>query len=277
MKRINTSSIQDFVRSRDTARKQYEHSEKFVAKKAKTEEEKLHDKLVAKIKSEDPTPFMNDENLVKITREPGEIYKLIPTTYRYYVSNLGNALKVVYDKRADKFIEHSLSLINSVNKTKRIYVDINVQLCSGEHIRCRLSRAMAKAFLDPTFPLLFDSSNKLIVDHKDNNSENNVLSNIRICTQKENLEFAVNQQGRNVGMPKRVCYAYNIDTQELRQYNSTAKLVQDIFSKDNNGWFNTYNRNKSFTKDGWTVGYDPAELKTRVRKEKYRGGRKKRI
>lgn len=276
-RKIDTSSIRDFISKPKKERKVYTHSKQYTLDKEQREAERLKSKLIAQVKSEDPRYFLTDENLVKIDRLPGETYKLIPTTTRYYVSDFGNALKIVYDKKAEKFIEHKLCLVKSINKTNRIYVDITVQLETGEHIRCRLSRAMAKTFLDPTFPLLYDKSNKLIVDHIDNNSENNNIKNIRICTCQENLKFAVDEQGKIIGIPSKKCYAYNIDTFEEKEYDSTAELVEDIFGKSNNGWFYCYNKNKFITDTGWAVGYDPEELKTRVRKERYRGGRKKRI
>ena len=214
------------------------------------------------------------ENLVQIPRLPGEVYELIPTTYRYYVSNMGNALKIVYDKKADIFIEHKLALQKSRNKTGNYYYDINIQLETGERIRCRLARAIVKTFLDSTFGLLYEDD-KRVPNHIDYNTENNNLSNLEIKSQSGNIEDAIYNQGITVGKPIKKCYAYNIDTKELREYVSTAKCTEDIFNKDNNGWFNSYYKNKFVSNTGWTVGYDPEELKTRVRKERYRGGRKK--
>lgn len=275
--RIDTSTIKDFVNKKPKRKKRkpnssYSHTKEYIQRKEEREAIRLQEKLTIQVKSEDPAPFLTDDNLIKIVRLPGETYKLIPTTTRYYVSNLGNALKIVYDKKAEKFIEHKLCLVKSVNKTKRIYIDITVQLETGEHVRCRLSRAMAKAFLDPTFPLLFEKGNKLIVDHIDNNSENNILSNLRIFTCAENINAAMYEQGKVVGKPMKICYAYNIDTKELKEYASTSSLVEDMFGKDNNGWFYNYNKNKIVTPSGWTFGYDPEELETRKRRK---GGRSK--
>lgn len=238
-------------------RKATEHTPEFIAK----HQERLKNKLIAQIKAEDPRNFINDTNIIRIEREPDEEYYLIPETTRYYVSNHGHALKLVYDKFTDIYLEHPIALCKSKNKTERIYSDINIQTEDGEYIRCRLSRAMAKTFLDNTFPLQFNDNDKRIVDHIDNNSENDHLSNLRIGTQSDNIKYAIYQQGRHVGAPQKKCYAYNVNTHELREYPSTGELCRDIWNSSNKGYFHSANTKKSVTKHGWRVGYDKDELK----------------
>lgn len=244
----------------------YNHSEEFIAKKAEREELKLRESLIQRVKSEDPRYFLTDSNLVKIPRLPNEVFKLIPTTTRYYVSNMGRALKIVYDKKADTFLEHTIAILKSKNKTNNYYHDIHIQLENGDRIRCRLSRAIVKTFLDPTFGLLYEDD-KRIPDHIDCNPENDKLTNLRILSNNgENVKAAIYEKGITVGKEIKKCYAYNIDTKELREYPSTGELCRDIFNSSNKGYFNSYSNAKSITKEGWTVGYDADELKTRVRR-----------
>lgn len=239
-------------------RKPTVHSPEFLAK----HEAKLKEKLIAQIKTEDPRPFINTNSVpvIRINRLPGEVYKLIPGTTRYYVSNLGNALKLVYDKFTDVYLEHPLSLNKSKNKTGRIYSDIFVQTEDGEHTRCRLSRAMAKTFLDPTFPLLLTPSDRRVADHIDNNSENNNIDNIRICEQSENIRYAIYEQNKKVGAPAKKCYAFNINTKELREYDSTGECCRDIWNSSNKGYFHTANKNKAVSKHGWKVSYNKEDF-----------------
>lgn len=250
------------------------HSEEFIAKKAERDELKLRESLIKRVKADDPRYFIKLKPPVEIKRLPGEIFKLIPTTTRYYVSNMGRALKIVYDKKADVFLEHELSLLKCKNKTGHYYYDINIQLENEKRIRCRLSRAIVKTFIDPTFGLLYEDD-KRIPDHIDYNSENNKLTNLRILDSNgKNIIAAIYEQGITVGKEIKKCYAYNIDTKELKEYPSTGELCRDIFNSSNKGFFNGYNKDKSITSKGWTVGYDPDELKTRVRRKSGRGSKR---
>lgn len=250
---IENDKIVGYVNSN---RKQTTHTPEFLAK----QEAKLKEKLIAQVKAEDPRMFLKTTPVIKIKRLGGEFYQLIPGTTRYYVSNLGNALKLVYDKFTDTYLEHPIAIMKSKNKTGRLYADINIQNEDGEHFRCRLSRAMAKTFIDKSFPLLFSNNDRRIAEHIDNNSENNTLDNLRICDQSENIRYAIYEQNRKVGAPVKKCYAYNVNTKELREYNSTGECCRDIWSSSNKGYFHTANKNKSTTKHGWKVSYNKEDF-----------------
>lgn len=250
---ISTEGITNYLNTRPVKeRKATEHSPEFISKR----ENKLREKLIIKLKTEDPRNFINDENLIKIQRLPGEEFKLIPGTTKYYVSNMGRALKLVYDQFTDVFLEHPMRSTKSKNKTGRYYLDIYVVTIDGEHIRCRLSRAILRTFVDNGFPLRYNKLDTRVADHIDNNSENNKLTNLRICTQSENLQFAVLTQNRYPGRPTKKCYAYNINTKELREYPSLGELCRDIWNSSNKGYFHTAYNNKSTTRHGWKVSYN---------------------
>jgi len=89
--------------------------------------------------------------LVKIKRLKGEVFKLIPTTERYYVSNQGRALKTIKDKDTEATLEHLCKITKSKNKTGKYYSDIRIkQIGSNDAVIVRLTRAIAKTFLDKT-------------------------------------------------------------------------------------------------------------------------------
>lgn len=187
---------------------------------------------------------------------PEEIWKHIPGTPDCnYVSNMGR-FKLVDQDGNERFG----SVITSTNKTKKKYYDILIKKPNDRGYRVRLSRALAKTFIDENFPLIYSNGDRVVVDHIDNNSENNKVDNLRIVSSSDNILAAIYQQNRVVGRAKRECYAYNINTGEIRKYISTALLSQDIFNSTNRGWFSNYNKNKLKTASGWIVGYNKDEL-----------------
>lgn len=201
-----------------------------------------------------------EKKIIQIPREDGEVFKLIPTTTRYFVSNKGRALKLVYDRATDTYLERPIARIPSKNKTGRIYYDINIQLeNSCKSFRCRLSRAICKTFLDESFGLLY-KDDKRVAEHKDGNYDNNDLSNLQITSQSFNIRKAIEEEGKSIGIPKKSCVAYNINTKEVRRYESTRDLSRDLWNDDNPGRFNSTYVNKRTSREGWRVAYTLDEI-----------------
>ena len=197
---------------------------------------------------------------VKIPDLDGEKWKEIPGYPNNYASNKG---RFKYDDGDTSFL---LSVYTAANKTKRLYHDVillkitdNIVVASMD--KYRTSRVLAKTWIDNTLGLSF-KDDKRIVDHIDNNSENENIENLRILENNgANIRAAVYEQG--VTKLCKPCYAYNINTKETREYPSTSELVRDIWGKENNGYFYCYYTRKTTTKDGWRIGYDIDEIKSR--------------
>lgn len=207
-----------------------------------------------------------EKKIIQIPREVDEVFKLIPTTSRYFVSNKGRALKLVYDKATDTYLERPIAKVPTKNKTGRIYYDIYIHLeNSTEKLRCRLSRAIAKTFIDESLGLLY-KDDKRVVDHYDNDYENNEVSNLRILTQSENILSALNM-GIQVGKPMKSCIAYNVITKEVRRYESTRKLSEDIYNDSNPGRFNANYKYNRTSHAGWKCFLTDEELEAYKAKE----------
>lgn len=187
-----------------------------------------------------------------------EEWRLIPECTRYYASNFGRIKKVSLEGTEE--IETIIKPIGSKNKTGKLYLDAYIELASGNKIRARVSRIIAKTFIDSTLGFDF-KSDKRVVNHITNQSECNILQNLEICTQSENISNAVYQSGKVVGKSCRKCFAYNINTKELREYPSTGHLCVDIWNSNNKGYFNHAREHKTITKSGWRVGYTKSEAK----------------
>lgn len=192
---------------------------------------------------------------------PGEIWKSIPGIYEGNMcSNLGR-FKIVDSEGNERF-----SPINrSVNRTKRLYRDVRIYMPGKEDFYCRTSRVLARTFLDETLGLLFKDDRR-IVDHiEDKFNEDGTLyeniDNLQILTSKENSRKAVYEEHKEYGRPKKSCVAYNVKTEEVREYETTAKLSEDIWGSNNAGYFNAAYKAKSTTRDGWKVGFSLDEIK----------------
>ena len=204
------------------------------------------------------TPIFDDieaelREKATITRLPGEEFRLIPGCSRYYASNYGRLLKLTHS--GEKLLLQS----KSTNKTGKHYYDATLMLSDGTIIKARSHRIIAKTFLDTTLDLSF-KNDKRIVNHINNNPEYNNIENLEILLNNgENIKAAIYKQGKNTGRSIKKCYAYNINTKELREYMSTAQLCYDIWNSDNKGYFNHAMKHKSITKTGWRVSYDRKE------------------
>ncbi len=89
----------------------------------------------------------------------------------YEVSNMGRVKTLKYGKsKILKNINH-----NQGYKMVRLYID-------GKGKTIKVHRLVALAFIDKNLP----SNHKLVVDHIDNDKQNNCLSNLQIITTREN-------------------------------------------------------------------------------------------
>lgn len=186
---------------------------------------------------------------------PGEVWKMIDDGFHYnWCSNKGR-FKIV-DAEGNECLRNIHRSMGGRFHNKEYHDILLLSTVKGvPSIRCRTSRAIAKTFIDPTLPLNTTKGCLLKVDHKDNNTNNECVDNLRIITHSENLRAAYNEQGvtRNDIRGSRKCYAEKDG--ERREYNTTAELVRDITGKNNNGYFYAAVRTKKRKLYGWTIGY----------------------
>ena len=100
-----------------------------------------------------------------------EVWKEIPTFKSYEVSNLGNVRSLKFNKF--KVLKKS---INSRGRYR-------VNLCKDGHklSNCKISQLSAMAFLNHK-----PCGHKIVVDHIDNDKENDKLYNLQLISNREN-------------------------------------------------------------------------------------------
>ena len=100
-----------------------------------------------------------------------EVWKEIPTFKSYEVSNLGNVRSLKFNKVK--------VLKKSINKRGRY----KVNLCENgsRFTNCKISQLSAMAFLNHK-----PCGHKIVVDHIDNDKENDKLYNLQLISNREN-------------------------------------------------------------------------------------------
>ena len=209
-----------------------------------------------------------DSKAAVIEDLPGEEWKEIPGFPYQYCSNLGR-FKFMKDGKTAKIRESFLSNGNKERLYRHVtllkYKTLDGEMYIDDRISAVSSRVLCRTWYDDTLKLLFREGDKRVVDHIDNDPNNENIKNLRILENNgENIRAAVYEQGVIVGnKPTKKCYAYNVDTKEEREYESIRKLVEGIWGKTNNGYFYRYYTEKLTTNSGWRVGYDIEEIKSR--------------
>ena len=193
-----------------------------------------------------------------VTNLPNEVWKKTQYIGRYdapiYVSNLGR-VKLKYGDS-----EMLYKPIKNKNKTNMYYNEVRVKYQETEYYR--LSRIIYQTFVDSDFNPNYKKDRR-VIDHINGDTMDDSLSNLRICKNNgENIKLAI-LNGKTVGKAKKKCYAYNVETKEFREYDSTKELVRDIWKSDNCGYFYRYSKDKLVNGEGWSCGYDKEDLKTR--------------
>nr|DAE44753.1 MAG TPA: PROTEIN/DNA Complex catalytic motif, Helix-turn-helix DNA [Caudoviricetes sp.] len=203
---------------------------------------------------------LSKHEIQNIPKIKGEEWKQIPDYRYFFCSNLGR-FKIVDSEGNEKL----LTLTFSKNKTKKTYTDVNLnKIDENGHIekgqKFRTSRILAQTWIDPTLKLSF-KEDKRNVDHIDNNSQNECITNLRVCSHSDNINYAIYEQERVTGRPIRKCYRYDIYTHEVKEYPSTNKFVEDMFHSNNNGYFNHLYKRSGITQKRYSVGYSIEEAR----------------
>lgn len=133
--------------------------------------------------------------------KPGEIWKLVPGTDDYYVSNQNRF------RRGNK--------LRSVKPDKEGYL-----VCHIGHDKVKLHRLVAMAFLP-------NPDNLPVVDHINNDRNDCTPENLRWCTQKDNTKFAKDMR-LGVNPDKTYIFALNESTLEGSLYESQQETANAL-------------------------------------------------
>lgn len=163
----------------------------------------------------------------------------------YEVSNLGRVKSldriIKYDSRqyVNKFgtiVNKNASTMQIPGKIRKLgkdfdgYPEIHLQANDGRSKYCRVHRLVAQAFIP-------NPDNLPQVDHIDGNRANNCVDNLRWCTAKQNVHYAMDRLGnwsKSREYTSKKLYAYNKDGQCVSEYES-LKACSIALGKCDNG------------------------------------------
>lgn len=176
--------------------------------------------------------------ILRITENLGfEVWRDIPGYEgRYQASTYGR----IRNKRNDRIL--------SQHKSTKGYCIVSL----GEK-ECKVHRLVAMAFIP-------NPSQKAQVNHKDENKENNNVSNLEWATNYENHEYGTRNQRvvstmiKN-GNAKRVIML-NLDGEILKSFNSFRSAEQYVGGKSNGGNIYACCNNKAKTAYGYRWRYE---------------------
>ena len=125
----------------------------------------------------------------------------------YAISNLGNIKNI------------------KTNRVLKIRPNHNGYLKTNISIKGKLKtvfphRLVAEAFIS-------NSDNYPIVNHKDENKQNNCVDNLEWCTNEYNIKYGTAQE-RRVQKQRKVVYKYNLNDEFIERYNSTVEASKSV-------------------------------------------------
>lgn len=163
----------------------------------------------------------------------GEIWKIV-TGYeieRVYVSNYGRIMKPVYDSR-------DIYISKYYERKKYFLVTLPTRYFEKKQKIFRVHQLVAQEFLNYEIGSYDNDGNKLVIDHIDTNTHNNSVSNLRVCTQKENMtnELTLKTYNRKRNISYNECFinAYEYPSGDFVEQFINLPNVQNYFNIDDN-------------------------------------------
>lgn len=116
----------------------------------------------------------------------GEVWKLIPNSTGYEVSNKGRVKSPITITAQNKVIGGNFLSTNSLNRYG--YPRVSIKFENGEFRDIPIHRLVAEAFLPN------DDISKTDINHKDENKLNNDVSNLEWCTKQYNNDYGTRNE-----------------------------------------------------------------------------------
>lgn len=137
---------------------------------------------------------------------------------QYQVSNLGNVKSFPVDGKRNRILKQEVTKTSSTTNYRRVTLSLN-----GSIKRFAVHRLVGEYFVA-------NPDNKPIINHIDNNGENNNASNLEWVTHAENMIHA-QKQGRLTEAQKKGALAIS-NKKKLETFNKAKTYIGQTFSKN---------------------------------------------
>ena len=158
-----------------------------------------------------------------------------------------------------------VTLNRSKGKTKTYY-DVSLHNDKGERVVVRLNRLIARTWIDHTLNLSY-KLDKRVVDHINNDTLNNSVSNLQVITQSENLKKRVLEDDAYLSKKRVTCWVYDGIKKRYYKFVSVNDAsdwlikVSHSNTKHNAGIYAVMVKKHNIRGKRWSAGYTKREAK----------------
>ena len=167
-------------------------------------------------------PEVNSERWLSLEDLEGEVWKIIPRlNSNYAVSNYGRVKSLSHSKHHEYRNRTTTTRTKILRLTKTPYGYLSCRpMVDGKLGNERVHRLVAEVFIP-------NPSHLPVINHRDENKMNNIVSNLEWCTRKYNSNYGTCQERRSASLSK----VLTEKSEVINQYDLEGNYIQSFKGK----------------------------------------------